>query len=362
MSPHQQCTAPRGLRAALHPGHDLLRRIGLVFAVLAAALPDAALAQDGAPFFQGKTIRIVISTGVAGGYAEYARVLSEYMGRHIAGQPHFIIQSMPGAGGLLAANYLYTQAPQDGTTMGIVHSSVPLAPLWGNKGVRFDSLKFNWLGSLDRVDGMCISWHASPIRNWADMLTKDYTVGSSGAGSQMDTIPAILNKLFGAKIKVIAGYKDGTEVYIAMERGEVDGRCGGQLTVIKATRPQWLTDKKIQVPILISEKRSAEFPDTPTIMEFVTDEATRQQLDLVMVTQSLDRPVMLPPGVPADRVKELRDAFDATMRDPGFLAEIERRNLHVDPVRGEEMTRAFGRAFSLPPAIIAGAREMMGGK
>jgi tripartite-type tricarboxylate transporter receptor subunit TctC len=314
------------------------------------------------PFYRGKTIRIVISTGVAGGYAEYARVIAEHMGRHIAGNPGFIVQSMPGAGGLLAANYLFTQAPQDGTTIGIVHSSVPLAPLWGSKGVRFDTLKFNWLGSLDRVDGMCISWNASPIKTWADMLSKEMTVGSSGAGSQMETYPAILNKLFGTKIKVIAGYKDGVAVYIAMERGELDGRCGGQLTVIKSTRPHWLTERKIQVPILIAQKRSPEFPDTPTVMEFVRDEPTRQQLDLVMLTQSLDRPVMLPPGVPAERVKELRAAFDATMADPAFRADIERRNLHIDPVRGEEMAKAFERAFALPPEIIAGAREMMAGR
>jgi hypothetical protein len=164
--------------------------------------------------------------------------------------------------------------------------------------VRFDTLKFNWLGSLDRVDGMCISWNTSPIKTWADMLTKEMTVGSSGAGSQMETYPAILNKLFGTKIKVIAGYKDGVAVYIAMERGELDGRCGGQLTVIKSTRPHWLTERKIQVPILIAQKRSPEFPDTPTVLEFVKDEPTRQQLDLVMLTQGLDRPVMLPPGVP----------------------------------------------------------------
>jgi hypothetical protein len=216
------------------------------------------------------------------------------MGDHIAGRPSFIVQSMPGAGGLFAANYLYTQAPQDGTTFGIVHSSVPLAPLWGNKGVRFDSLKFNWLGSLDRTDGMCIAWHTSPIKTWADMLAHEFTVGSSGAGSQMDTYPAILNRLFGTKLRVIAGYKDGTDVYLAMERGEIEGRCGGQLTVIKATRPQWLSEHKISVPILIAEKRSAEFSDTPTIMEFVKDESTRQQLDLLMVSQGLDRPVMLP--------------------------------------------------------------------
>jgi len=324
--------------------------------------PACAQTQESAPFYRGKTIRIVISTGVAGGYAEYARVIAEHMGRHIAGNPSFIVQSMPGAGGLQAANYLFTQAPQDGTTIGIVHSSVPLAPLWGSKGVRFDTLKFNWLGSLDRVDGMCISWNASPIKTWADMLTKEMTVGSSGAGSQMETYPAILNKLFGTKIKVIAGYKDGVAVYIAMERGELDGRCGGQLTVIKSTRPHWLTERKIQVPILIAQKRSPEFPDTPTVMEFVKDEPTRQQLDLVMLTQGLDRPVMLPPGVPAERVRELRAAFDSTIADGAFRADIERRSLHIDPVPGEEMARAFERAFALPPEIIAGAREMMAGR
>jgi len=333
----------------------------LIFgALLAFASSAPGLAQES--FFKGKQIRIIISAGVAGGYAEYARLLAAHMGDHIAGKPDFIVQSMPGAGGLLAANYLYAQAPQDGTTMGIVHSSVPLAPLWGSKGVRFDTLKFNWLGSLDRVDGMCISWHESPIRTWEDMLTKEYTVGSSGAGSQMETYPAILNKLFGTKIKVIAGYKDGVAVYIAMERGELDGRCGGQLTVIKATRPHWITEHKFRVPILIAPNRNPEFPDTPTVMEFVKDEPTRQQLDLMMLTQTLDRPVMLPPNVPAERVKAMRDAFDAIVADPAFRADIDRRSLHVQPVRGEEMAKAFERAFALPPEIIAGAREMMAGR
>ena len=327
----------------------------------AAALPGAAGAQDGL-FYKGKTIRIVISTGVAGGYAEYARVLAEHMGRHIAGTPHFIVQSMPGAGGLAATNYLYSQAPQDGTTIGIVHSTIPLAPLWANKGVRYDTLKFNWLGSLDRADGMCITWRSSPIKTWADLLARESTVGSSGAGSQMDAYPAMLNHLFGTKMKVVGGYKAGTDIYLAMERGELDGRCGGQLTVIKATRPDWLTERKINVPILIAEKRSAEFPDTPAVMEFVRDDFIRRQLDLMMITQNLDRPVMAPPGVPAARVKDLRDAFDATMTDPAFLADIAKRNLHVEPVRGEEMTRALERAFSSPPEVIAAARDIMGGR
>jgi tripartite-type tricarboxylate transporter receptor subunit TctC len=330
--------------------------------MLLIAMSGVAAAEDSAPFYQGKTIRIVISTGVAGGYAEYARTLADHMGDHIAGHPNFIVQSMPGAGGLLATNYLYTQAPRDGLTIGIVHSSVPLAPLWGSKGVRFDPLKFNWLGAFDKVDGMCISWYASPIKTWHDMLTKEYTVGSSGRGSQMDTYPAILNKLFHTKMKVIGGYKDGTSVYLAMERGEVEGRCGGQLTVIKSTRPEWITQHKFNVPIVIADKRNAEFPDSPAIMEFVHDEKTRNQLDLVMLTQTMDRPVMLPPGVPAERVKELRAAFDATMADPAFRAEIEQKHLHIDPTRGEDMLKTLARAYALPPDIIAGARQMLGGR
>jgi tripartite-type tricarboxylate transporter receptor subunit TctC len=336
-------------------------RAGFVLGLMLVAAPVAGAAQD-APFYKGKTVRIVISTGVAGGYAEYARALAEHMGRHIAGQPNFIVQSMPGAGGLAATNYLYSQAPQDGTTMGIVHSTIPLAPLWGNKGVRFDTLKFTWLGSLDRADGMCITWRTSPIKTWADLLSKESTVGSSGAGSQMDAYPAMLNSLFGTKMKVIGGYKAGTDIYLAMERGELDGRCGGQLTVIKATRPDWLTERKINVPILIAEKRSAVFPDTPTVMEFVKDEARRRQLELMMVAQGMDRPVLLPPGVPAERVKELREAYEATVADPAFHAEIDKRNLHLDPVRGEAMTRSLERAFSAPPEVIAAARETMGGR
>jgi tripartite-type tricarboxylate transporter receptor subunit TctC len=200
------------------------------------------------------------------------------------------------------------------------------------------------------------------VRTWGDLLNKVTTVGSSGVGSQMDTYPAMLNKLFGTKMKIIGDYKSGTDIYLAMERGELDGRCGGQLTVIKATRPDWLTERKIHVPILIAEQRSPLFPDTPTVLEFVRDEATRRQLELLMVTQTMDRPVLAPPGVPAERVKALRDALTAVMRDDAFRAEVERRNLQVDPVGGEDMTRMLQRAFAAPAEVIAAARETMGGR
>ena len=314
------------------------------------------------PFYKGKQIRIVISAGVAGGYANYARLLAAHMGDHIPGKPDFIVQSMPGAGGLLATNYLYAQAPQDGTTIGLIHSSVPLAPLFGTQGARFDPLKIHWLGSMDRSDGPCTAWHTSPAKTWADLLKTEFIVGSSGVGSQMDIYPAMLNKLFGTKIKVIGGYKDGASIFHAMERGEIHGRCGPQITSIRSLRPQWFTEHKIVIPIMVSERRSQDFPDVPSVMEFAKDDATRQQIRLLIVTQDLDRPVLAPPGVPAEQVKILRHAFNATMDDPAFRADIKKLRLTLDWVPGEEVARTIAGAYGMPPAVVAAAKETMAGK
>ncbi len=330
--------------------------------LLVLASGGASPAQDNAPFYKGKTIRVLISAGVAGGYAEYARLLAAHMGDHIAGKPDMIMQSMPGAGGLLATNYLYSQAPQDGTTIGLIHSSVPLAPLFGTQGARFDPRKFHWIGSLDRSDGPCTAWHTSPVKTWADMLTKQFIVGSSGVGSQMDIYPAVMNKLFGTKIKVIGGYKDGALIFQAMEREEIHGRCGPQITAIKSLRPQWLAEHKIVIPIMVSERRSAEFPDVPTLMEFAKDEPTRQQVRLLIVSQDLDRPVLAPPGVPAERVKELRNAFNATMTDAAFRADIKRLRLTLDWVKGEEVAATLAAAYSMPADVVEAAKATMAGK
>jgi len=331
-------------------------------AILGVALPASGHAQEGVPFFKGKQIRILLSAGVAGGYAEYGRLLAQHMGNHIAGKPDFIVQSMPGAGGLLAANYLYSQAPQDGTTIGLIHSSLPLAPLFGSRGARFDPLKFNWVGSLDRSDGPCTAWATSPVKTWADMLEKQFIVGSSGVGSQMDVYPAMLNKLFGTKIKVVGGYRDGASIFLAMERGEIDGRCGPQITAIRSLRPQWLSERKVVLPIMISERRSEDFPGTPSIMEFAKDERTRQLLRLLIVTQDLDRPLLLPPGVPPERVRELREAFNATVADPAFQADAMRMHLHLDPVAGVDMAKALAAAYASPAEIVEIAKETMGDK
>ena len=327
---------------------------------LAAALSTATAAQE--PYYKGKTIRLIISVGVAGGFGEYARTLATHMGKHIPGRPHMIVQSMPGAGGIVASNHLYVQAPPDGITIGMVNATAPLAPLWGSKGARFDALKFEWIGALDRSDGTCAFWHTAPAKTWNDLLTNELTVGSIGAGSPMEVYAVMLNKLFNTKIKVVGGYKAGSDIDLAMQRQEVDGRCGTQLKSIPALHPDWIKDKKILVPILVAEKRNKKYPDTPALFEFVKDEATRQKIDLLTVTQKLDRPILAPPGTPAARVKELREGLAATVRDPDFIAELEKKRLTLEPTSAEEAIRIYRAAYASPPGVVDAVREIMGTK
>ncbi len=340
----------------------IIGRLLAVLALVAAAGQTSGAGAQDTPFYKDKSIRLIISAGVAGGYVSYARLLAEHMGRHIPGNPTFIVQSMPGAGGLLATNYLYAQAPQDGTTIGLIHSTVPLAPLFGMAGARFDPLKIHWIGSMDRSDGPCTAWHTAPIKTWADMLDKEFIVGSSGVGSQMELYPVVMNKLFGTKLKVIGGYKDGASIFHAMEREEIHGRCGPPHTTIGSLRPQWLSEKKIAVPVVVSERRTPQFPDAPTLLELAKDEPTRQQIKLLIVSQDLDRPVLAPPGVPAERVKLLRDAFNATMVDPAFVEDVKKQRLTLDWVRGEEVTSTLAAAYAMPEDVVSAAKSMMGGK
>ena len=324
---------------------------------IALALPAAPAAAKDKPFYEGKTVRLVISAGAAGGYMQYARLLVEHLGKHLAGHPSFIVQSMPGAGGVVATNYLFKQAPQDGTTFGLIHAAMPLAPLFGTTGARFDAQKFHWIGSLDRSNGLCTVWHTAPIKTWNDMLTKEFVVGSSGAG--IDIYPKMLNELFGTKIKIVGGYKSGAEIFLAMERGEVEGRCSPQYTSMLSLHPTWFAEKKVLVPVVIAEKRSPNFPDSPSIMEFVKDDNAREQIRLLIVSQDMDRPFLLPPGVPDARVQEMRAAFLATTKDPAFIADAEKQRLHLDPVAGDDLTKALAHAYALPQSVVDSAKNLM---
>src|SRR5437016_4440583 len=317
------------------------------FAMLALG-PSAVRADPIADFYKGKQINWILSAGAGGGYSSYAHVFAPHFSAHIPGNPQLVVQNMPGAGGIRAMTYLSSVAPKDGTTIGLVHSSVPFAPLFGIRGANFDPRKMNWIGSINAASGICVSWTASGITKWADLFDKQYIVGGTGAGSQMETMPAMINKLFGTRIKVISGYKGGNDVYLAMERGEVHGRCGGLKSSIKSTRPDWFPQKKVAVPIQIALARDPEFPDSPALVEFAKDDRTRKILELVLSPMSMDRPILLPPGTPLDRVAVLRKAFHAAMHDPGLIADAAKAHVDLDEVDGAKIAQILGRAYAMP--------------
>jgi tripartite-type tricarboxylate transporter receptor subunit TctC len=323
------------------------------------ALHSTAHADPIADFYKGRSISWILSAGAGGGYSSYALAFAPYFSAHIPGNPSIVVQNLPGGGGIRAMLYLNEVAPKDGSTLGLVHSSVPFAPLYGIKAASFDPRKMNWIGSIDASTGICVAWHTSGIATWQDMLDKQFTVGGSGAGSQMETMPEMLNKLFGTKIKVVSGYKGGNDIYLAMERGEVQGRCGGLISSIKSTRPDWFPEKQVNVPIQIATARNPIFPDVPTVMELAKDDRTKKILQLVLAPLEMDRPILAPPGTPPDRVAALRDAFHAAMNDPGFIAEAEKDHLEIREISGLRIAQVLDEAYAMPPEITKAATQAM---
>ena len=335
------------------------RASALLIGALLALAPAVALAATSEEFYRDRQMLLIMSADAGGGYATYANALAPYLASHIPGRPRITVQFMPGAGGLRAMNYLYASAPKDGSVIGMVHSGVPVAPLYGMSAANFDPRRVGWIGSIGAPASMCVFWHSSNVRTWQDMLEKPNVVGSSGAGSQMETFPVMLNKMFGTQTKVISGYKGGNEVYLAMERGEVDGRCGVSVSSVNATRPDWLPQKKVAVPIHIALERNPQFPDVPALVEFAKDERTKKVLEFVLAPTLMDRPLLAPPGVPSERLRALRAAFHAAVNDPRFLAEARRLRIDVKEVPGERIEQVLANAYATPPEIIKLANETL---
>lgn len=328
-------------------------------AAVLVGLCSVAHADPIADFYRGRALSLILSAGPGGGYAQYAQAFAPYFSAHIPGHPDIIVQNMPGGGGLRAMLYLSSVAPRDGATLGLVHSSVPYAPLYGIKAARFDPRAMNWIGSINASTGICVAWHSSGIATWQDMLTTPFTVGSTGAGSQMETMPLMLDKLFGTKIKVIGGYVGGNDIYLAMERGEVQGRCGGLISSIESTRPDWFPQKKVNVPIQIAAMRNPLFADVPAITEFAKDQSTKKILRLILAPLQMDRPILAPAGVPAVRVAALRAAFHAAMNDPAFLAQAAKQHLEIADVSGARVADIVEDAYAMPADVIKRGTDAM---
>jgi tripartite-type tricarboxylate transporter receptor subunit TctC len=347
---HPACTPTAPLRAILLT----------LLPTLVLALAGRAGAEPLADFYRGRSVTLVIGYSAGGGYDAYGRVLARHLSKHIPGNPAIIVQNMPGAGSLRSANYLYNVAPKDGTVIGHFSRGMAMEPLIGTSSTQFDARRFTWLGSGTDEVSVCTTWHTSPVKTWNDMLTIPFTVGGEGTGSDPDIFSAVLRNAFGVKLKLVSGYPGSAEVALAIERREVDGRCGWSWSSLKLLKPDWIANKRVNLITQLALKKSPELPDVPLIFDFAATQRQRQILKMVLSRQSMARPFAAPPDLPAERKDALRQAFDETMVDADFLAEARQRGLEVNPVGGSEIDRLVGELYQTPADIVAELRATIG--
>jgi tripartite-type tricarboxylate transporter receptor subunit TctC len=311
-------------------------------------------------FYKGRNVQLVIGYSVGGGYDAYARLLARYIGKHIPGNPSIIPQQMPGAGSLTSARYIYSVAPKDGSVFGTFSRSMAISPLIAKAD--FDSRKFTWLGSVTDDNTICVSSTASPIRNWDDFVHKPSKFGGEGAGADPDIWTLLYENVFGAKVQLITGYPGTNDVVLAMDRGEIDGLCGLSWSTIKARHPQWLTDHSVNLIVQAALKKEPEIAAVPLATDLAGDPEQLQILKLLLVSQAMARPFAAPPDIPADRKAALIAAFDATMTDPGFLAEAQKLDFDVRPVGAPTIDGLLAEVYQTPKDILAKAAKAMAGE
>lgn len=319
----------------------------LVFAPLAMAATAPA-----SEFYAGNSVRLVIGATPGSGYDLYARLLARHMSRHIPGAPAFVVQNMDGAGGLIQANHLYNIAGKDGATIGALNRTVFMEPLFGNKQAIFDPSKFNWLGSMNKETVVCVSWHDSGITTFRDVLEREFTVGAVTYSDNTGIDPRILNAVLGTKMRVVTGYNGTNAIKLAIERGEVQGRCSWAWESLVTTSEDWLKQKKINVLLQMSTPAHRDLPTVPSSMDLAATEEQRQILTLNSAPDTLGRPFAAPPGVPVERVGALRAAFDAATKDPGLLAEAAKAKLKIDSLGGDDVQKLIERIYATPPSVV----------
>jgi tripartite-type tricarboxylate transporter receptor subunit TctC len=331
-------------------------RNGLVAIAAAALVAGAAHAQSVEDFYHGRTVTVLVGFSPGGAYDGSARLLAQHMGKYIPGRPSFVVQNMPGAGTLNLVNHLYNVAPKDGTVFGIFARGMAMEPLIGNSDTRFDATKLTWIGSTTNEVSLCATYGTSPVKTWQDTLTKGFVVAGNGSGSDPDVFANVLRHLFGQKNRLITGFPGSAEISLAMERGEVDGRCGWSWSSVKAEKPDWLRDHKLNLIVQLALTKADDLPGVPLITDLAKSDSQRQILKLIFGRQTMGRPFAAPPGLPADRRQALRIAFDRTVKDADFLAEAGKRKLEINPVSGADIDSLIADIYSTPKDVVAEAR------
>lgn len=333
---------------------------GVVHA-LTAALASAVLltgpagAQSVQEFYAGKQLKFVVGSAGGGGYEVYSRLVARHMTRHLPGNPIFVVQAMPGAAGIIAANYLYNLAAKDGSELGMVGRATGTQPLLDPKdtGPRYEALKFNWIGSPQQEVGLVMARTSSAVKSLADLHTHELVVSGTSPASPPSYYPRLFNKLLATRFKVVDGYKSSQEALLAMERGEVEGHSSGSSAApVRAKANPLVADGTIRIIAQIGMARDPEYPQVPLILDLARSTEERQILELVLTQQAMAWPIVAPPGVPADRVQALRLSFDKAIADPELLAEAKREKLVINPISGVELHKLLERVYATPPALL----------
>jgi tripartite-type tricarboxylate transporter receptor subunit TctC len=334
-------------------------RAGIValLGICLAAVP--ARADQIADFYHGRTLSLIIGTSSGNDYDFRARLLARHLGRHIPGEPTIVPQNMPGVGGVKAANYLAAIAPHDGTTLHMIMANMMSSEAIGAQGVQFDTRKFFWVGNTTSTPNVTVSWYKSGVTAIEQVKTRELIVGAPG-GTAGVIYATAMNGLLGTKFKIVTGYPGGNEVNLALERGEIDGRASNSWAAWKSTHPDWVKDKKIIVLVQIGLKRAPDLADVPLLLELAGNDMDRQVLTFLSADTAIARALVTTPDTPPERVTALRRAFDATMRDPEFLAEADKALLDIVPMSGEDSQKIADSIVNTPPEVVARAKALLG--
>lgn len=326
---------------------------GLVggLAVLAGVAAWAPMATAQGNFYEGKTVTIVVSYAPGGGYDFYSRLLSRHIGNHIPGKPAVIVQNMPGAAGIVAANHVYAAAAKDGTVIAAVDQNIPMFQLLGGEGVRYDVAKFNWLGNIASANGLVMAWHGSGIKTIDDVKASAVPMGTTGTNDDAYVYAKVLNATLGTKFTIVSGYNGTSAVNMAIERGEVSAMGRATYFGFLAQKPDWLRDKKVTLLVQLGFAKQPELPDVPLLIDLMPTTEAREIAALVTLPTAIGYSHWLAPEVPAERVKILRAAYDATTKDPNFLADAEKQNLQVRPNSAAGIEALITRATATPEVI-----------
>lgn len=352
-------------------GNEYCRAIGSAFLMICVLLcwgrPAAAADETSSTspsveaFFRGKQATMIIYAPAGGTYDVYARLLIRYLPDHLPGNPRYVPKNMIGAGSLIAARYLYVGAPKDGLTIGTIGRGLPFEPLLGGgQEFDFDPMKFVWLGSMNKESSLAVSWHTSAVKTAQDLFSKELLTAATSADSDSKIIPMALNGLIGTKFKVITGYKGMTDAALALERGEAEGIGYWGWVAIKSEKPNWLSEKQVNLLFQTALEPHPEIPDVPLATSLARNEDEREGLELLLARDVLGRPFVAPPGTPGDRVAALRAGFDSTLKDPALLAEARKINLEINPATGAEVEALLKRVLAYPPNVVERTKKAMG--